>query len=141
MNPYPDTAALYFAVTGDFDPDDFTRETGIRTVRSHLPSDLRADGKPFGFGACYTKKLELMSEGYYPPDLEAGAHRLLDRLERRCGALAAFREEHRVTYCLKIVLELDHRSEGAHPSIPTDRALLERLRSLNVELDIDYYIL
>ena len=123
----------YFAIEGDFDIDEVTNLLGIKPSKSWKKTDLRKDGKPFGFDF-----IEMCRNENYDPYvyqmMEITIEPLIDKIE----ALKEIKKKYDVKFYLVVVPSL--ATEGVNPAVSPSLKVMDFCHEARCELDIDLYV-
>ena len=123
----------YFAIRGQFDPIEISSRLGLAPSLSWKATDLRRDGKPYGFAY-----LEFGNDADYEVYTEAQLQRTIAPLRDKVDTLNAIREEYGCEFYLSIVPEL--YVDEIHPALAPSLDVIDFCHATRTKIDIDLYL-
>ena len=123
----------YFNVSGEFDPEDVSAALGLEPFRAWKSSDLRRDGKPYGFSnASFCRCDE------YDFDINVMLRKTLAKLTDTIEILNALRERTDATFELRAVPSV-YVNEST-PALGLDLDIIDFCHATRTSVDIDMYV-
>ena len=126
--------STYFVITGpNFNPDEITSRLEIEPNETWKASDLRRDGKPYGFsfwqcGSCHKYCV------YTHIQMEETIAKLLNKIE----VLNTIRDEFGVEFKLVIVPKIT--AGGINPCLSPSMEVIDFCHATRTKIDIDMYV-
>ena len=127
------TCYTYFAIVGDFDPDEISAILNLTPEKARRSGDLRRDGTPYGVA-----NWEIGRCDEYDPITANQMCRTIAPLLDKIPALNRIREEHGVRFFLSVVPSL--HPDGVHPALAPSPDVIDFCHATRTEIDIDLYI-
>ena len=123
----------YFAIKGEFNPDDITERLGLMPSKVWKTGDKRDNGTEYDFsywefGFC--EEYDVVTENQM--------HKTLAPLLRKIEILKEIRKEFDVIYVLEIVPTV--YSENATPCLAPSMEVIDFCHETRTEIDIDLYV-
>lgn len=123
----------YFAIKGEFNPDDITRRLGLKPSKVWKKGDKRDNGTEYDFsywefGFC----------DEYQVVTEKQMHKTLGPLFSKSAILNEIRKEFDVIYVLEVVSAV--YSENATPCLAPSMEVIDFCHETRAEIDIDLYV-
>ena len=128
-----DSCYTYFKIVGQFEVDEISKILGLEPCKSWKASDLRRDGKPFGFS--------LWKYGYnndYNPYVSEMMEKTIKDLEDKIPQLLKIKEIFDVKFYLTVVPSV--YSGTIHPALSPSIKVMEFCVKTMTKLDIDLYV-
>ena len=123
----------YFAIKGEFDVDEIVKLLGIQPNKSWKKTDIRVDGKPFGFDFIQICRNDKYNPYVYEM-MEVTIAPLLDKID----VLKEIKETYDVHYYLTVVPSLS--AKGVNPAVAPSLKVMDFCHEIRCELDIDCYV-
>ena len=124
----------YFAITGkDFEPNEITNRLGIEPDEAWKASDLRRDGKPYGFSFWQCGNCDKYCAYTYKQ-----MEKTLSKLINKTKILNAIREELGVEFKLEIVPKIT--AGGINPCLAPSLKVIDFCHTTRTKIDIDMYV-
>lgn len=123
----------YFAIKGDFNPDDITERLGLNPSKVWEIGDKRGNGTEYDFSCWefgFCEEYDIVTENQMYKTLAP----LLSKIE----VLNEIRKEFDVFYVLEIVSTVC--SENATPCLAPSMEVIDFCHETRTEIDIDLYI-
>lgn len=135
--PYAPDVKVHLVLSGDFDPDEVTRVTGLK------PTSVRRRGDPTGesLGRAREDSWRITLGPVATMDGTAQLVEMLDRIEPVSGALRQLAELRGLSIGLTLVAYVPPHYASAVPNVALDHSLLRRLADLGVDLEFDFALL
>ena len=127
------TCYTYFAIVGDFDPDEVSALLNLTPEKSVRSGDLRRDGTPYG-----SAHWEIGRCDGYDPITDNQMRRTIAPLLDKIPALNRIREENDVRFFLSVVPSV--HPDGVHPALAPSLDVIDFCHATRTEIDIDLYI-
>ncbi len=124
----------YFSITGNFNPEEIIRILQLTPDRYHSASDLRRDGKPFGFASCIFGTC-----GEYDVMVENQIRRTIAPFLKRIRLLKAIKKLYAVDFTIEVVPEIC--AEESTPVLAPPLDVMRFCCETETEIDIDLYVI
>ena len=123
----------YFAIKGEFNPDDITIRLGLNPSKAWKAGDKRSNGTEYDFsywefGFCDA----------YDVLVENQMHKTLAPLFGKTAILNEIRKDFDVTFVLEVVPTV--YSENETPSLSSSMEVIDFCHETRTEIDIDLYV-
>lgn len=124
----------YFAITGDFDPDEITRRLALKLDKSWKTGDRRRDGvTTYTFSAWYFGRCDA-----YDVITENQMRKTIADLLDKIDELNKIREEYDVVFELRAVPEI--YVGDANPALGPSLDVIDFCSATRTGIDIDMYV-
>ena len=123
----------YFAIKGDFNPTEICAALELSPNQSWNASDLRRDGKPFGFSY-----LEFGTNEDYDVYTENQMRKTIAPFLDKIPLLNQIREHYGVEFYLTVVPEL--YVDEVHPCLAPPLDVIDFCHATRTKIDIDLYL-
>lgn len=123
----------YFAIKGEFNPDDITRRLGLMPSNVWKAGDKRSNGTGYDFSYW---EFGLCDE--YDILIENQMHKTLAPLLNKIEILKEIQKEFDVIYVLEIVPTV--YSKNATPCLAPSMEVIDFCHETRTEIDIDLYV-
>lgn len=122
-----------FQITGQFDPDEITKQLGLTPDRTWRIGDLRRDGSQYDFALWEIGKCTA-----YDVEVENQMRQTIAPLLDKIPLLAKIRAAYDVTFCLSVVPTV--YTDDVTPCLAPSLDVIDFLHATRTEMDIDLYV-
>ena len=127
------TCYVYFSINGDFNPNELKEELKLPIFRIWNKSDLRRDGKEYGFS-----NLSICKNENYNPNVYVMIETIIKELIPFTDYLKEFKKKHDVKYFIVVVPSLYLNT--VLPSLFIPKEVIKFCNEIEAEIDIDQYL-
>jgi hypothetical protein len=128
---------VYFALKGDdFDPDAFTKRSGIKPTRVFRKGELRRNDKKYEFGMWALSLGQIESDVLLVGEF---AEQLIVRLERSVDHIACAMSDEELYAVLQIVLHVSVNDNVPTPSVGFSSRTIAFLHKVGATISVDIY--
>ena len=123
----------YFAIVGNFNPDDVTALLNLTPEKSWKIGDLRRNGTKYDFA-----NWEIGRCTEYDVEVEKQMRKTISVLQDKIPLLNQIREKHDVSFYLEIVPSI--YADDVSPCLAPSLDIIDFCHATRTEIDIDMYV-